>query len=117
MNLTETASYPVTHAELNSWIAEITALCTPEHVYWCDGSVAEYSELCELLVSKGTFLRLNPEKRPGSFAAFSDPGDVARLEDRTFICSRKKEDAGPTNNWVDPKQMKANLQPLLEGCM
>lgn len=110
-------NYPVNHSELTAWINEIITLCTPDRVRWCDGSKAEYNELCNLLVDKGTFIKLNPQKRPNSFACFSDPSDVARVEDRTFICSKRKDDAGPTNNWVDPKQMKQNLQPLLEGCM
>jgi phosphoenolpyruvate carboxykinase (GTP) len=115
MILTETIT--TSHQELLSWISEITELCTPQDVRWCDGSKDEYDELCGILVSKGTFIRLNPAKRPNSFACFSDPSDVARIEDRTFICSRRKEDAGPTNHWVDPKQMKQTLQPYLRNCM
>ncbi|MBX2966694.1 MAG: phosphoenolpyruvate carboxykinase (GTP) [Cyclobacteriaceae bacterium] len=115
--LLTTSAYPVKHEEAKDWIKQLAELCKPDQVRWCDGSKAEYDELCELLVSKGTFIRLNPEKRPNSFACFSDPSDVARVEDRTYICSRKKENAGPTNNWVDPKAMKQTLQPLLEGCM
>ncbi len=110
-------TYTVKHAEAKEWVKQLADLCKPDQIRWCDGSKAEYDELCELLVSKGTFIRLNPEKRPNSFACFSDPSDVARVEDRTYICSRKKENAGPTNNWVDPKVMKQTLQPLLEGCM
>lgn len=110
-------TYTVKHAEAKDWVKQIADLCKPDQIRWCDGSKAEYDELCELLVNKGTFIRLNPEKRPNSFACFSDPSDVARVEDRTYICSRKKENAGPTNNWVDPKVMKQTLQPLLEGCM
>jgi phosphoenolpyruvate carboxykinase (GTP) len=110
-------TYTVKHAEAKEWVKQIADLCKPDQIRWCDGSKAEYDELCELLVNKGTFIRLNPEKRPNSFACFSDPSDVARVEDRTYICSRKKENAGPTNNWVDPKVMKQTLQPLLEGCM
>jgi phosphoenolpyruvate carboxykinase (GTP) len=105
------------HMEAKEWIEQMVDLCKPDQVRWCDGSTQEYQELCELLVNKGTFVRLNAQKRPNSFACFSDPSDVARVEDRTYICSRRKEDAGPTNNWVDPKQMKQTLQPLLEGCM
>ncbi len=112
-----TNTYPVRHLEALTWIKEIAELVKPEKIRWCDGSAGEYQELCETLVSKGTFIRLNPKKRPNSFACFSDPSDVARVEDKTFICSRRKEDAGPTNNWEDPKQMKQNLQGLFDGCM
>ena len=114
---TQAKTNAVNHSELIAWIDEVTALCSPDHVRWCNGSKAEYDELCNLLVDKGTFIRLNPQKRPNSFACFSDPSDVARVEDRTFICSKRKDDAGPTNNWVDPKQMKQTLLPLLQGCM
>jgi phosphoenolpyruvate carboxykinase (GTP) len=111
------STYQVTHTELIKWINELAEHCKPEQIRWCDGSQEEYDEMCNLLVNKGTFIRLNPEKRPNSFACFSDPSDVARVEDRTYICSRKKEDAGPTNNWVDPKEMKQTLHKLMEGCM
>lgn len=103
--------------ELQQWIEEMVALCKPESVRWCNGSKDEYNDLCALLVEKGTFIPLNEKKWPGSFACFSDPSDVARVEDRTFICSRKKEDAGPTNNWIDPKIMKPRLNTLFDGCM
>ncbi|MBX2947609.1 MAG: phosphoenolpyruvate carboxykinase (GTP) [Cyclobacteriaceae bacterium] len=115
--LIATHTYPVRHQEALNWVKEIAELVKPDQVRWCDGSAGEYQELCEKLVNKGTFIRLNPSKRPNSFACFSDPSDVARVEDRTYICSKRKENAGPTNNWVDPKQMKQTLQPLLEGCM
>lgn len=108
---------PTEHKELLQWVSEIAAQCQPDLIHWCDGSDDEYNTLCQDLVDKGTFIRLNPEKRPNSFACFSDPSDVARVEDRTYICSLRKEDAGPTNNWVAPKEIKATLKPLLDGCM
>lgn len=111
------STYTVGHGELNAWVKQIADHCKPDLIRWCDGSKSEYKEMCEMLVSKGTFIKLNEEKRPNSFACFSDASDVARVEDRTYICSRRKEDAGPTNNWVDPKEMKQTLNGLLEGSM
>lgn len=105
------------HQELKNWVEEVENLVTPDQVRWCDGSMKEYDELCAQLVSKGTFIKLNEMKRPNSFACFSDPSDVARVEDRTYICSRRKENAGPTNNWKDPREMKAELEPVMRGSM
>ncbi|MCA0325956.1 MAG: phosphoenolpyruvate carboxykinase (GTP) [Proteobacteria bacterium] len=107
----------VKNAQLIAWVGDMVALCQPDTVYWCDGSQAEYDRLCQQLVEAGTFKKLNPAKRPGCYLAWTDPSDVARVEDRTFICSEKQEDAGPTNNWAPPAEMRAKLQPLFEGCM
>ena len=111
------STYSIKHQELSKWVEETVSLCKPDSVRWCDGSAIEYDELCNHLVQKGTFIRLDPKKRPNSYACFSDPSDVARVEDRTYICSRWKEDAGPTNNWEDPKEMKPKLRKLFDGCM
>jgi phosphoenolpyruvate carboxykinase (GTP) len=112
-----TYSESVKHRELHQFVFEMAELCEPADIHWCDGSKEEYELMCHRLVEKGTFMPLHPEKWPNSFACFSDPSDVARVEDRTYICSRRKEDAGPTNNWVDPREMKHRMKELFRGSM
>ncbi len=107
----------VKNQEVVDWVAEAVTLCKPDDVYWCDGSQEEYDMLAQQLTDAGTFIKLNEEKRPGSYLALSDPGDVARVEDRTYICSKREEDAGPTNNWVAPDEMKTKLRGFFDGCM
>jgi len=106
-----------TNQKLINWIKEIEALCKPSKIHWCDGSEDEYNRLCNELVEAGTFIRLNPELRPGSFLSRSDPRDVARVEGRTYICSEKEENAGATNNWMAPDVMRGTLNGLFDGCM
>ena len=108
---------PTNHKRLLAWVEEATELCQPESVYWCDGSQGENDALCDLMVQNGTLTRLDQAKRPGCFLARSHPSDVARVEGRTFICSRTREEAGPTNNWADPTEMKERLRGLFKGCM
>ena len=105
------------NTKLLAWVDEIAAMCRPANIEWCNGSQAEYDRLCQELVDKGVFIRLNEDKRQNCFLARSNPRDVARVEHRTYICSENEEDAGPTNNWVEPDEMKATLEGLYDGCM
>ena len=114
---TQPTTQPTTHEGLHAWVAQVAELTQPDRVHWCTGSDREWTDLTESLVATGTFTRLDPARKPNSFHAASDPTDVARVEDRTFICSREERDAGPTNNWMDPAEMKAVMTDLYRGCM
>src|SRR6266542_2258055 len=107
----------IRHPGLSAWVGEMVALCRPQAVHVCDGSQEEFDRICQEMVEAGTFIRLNPKLRPNSYLARSDPGDVARVEDRTFVCSRNQQDAGPTNNWVDAREMHETLDRLFDSCM
>ncbi len=114
---TVTGEPKTSNVQLLNWVQQMADLCKPDSVHWCDGSQEEWDSLSDLLVHKGTFIRLNPEKHPNSFLARSNPSDVARVEDRTFICSLRESDAGPTNNWAPQEMMRRTLRSKFDGSM
>src|SRR4051794_458779 len=117
VDVSTTASAPTTHEGILSWVTEVAGLTRPDRIHWCTGSDEEWVELTDALVATGTFTRLDPANKPNSFYARTDPTDVARVEDRTYICSVDEKDAGPTNNWMDPREMKDLMRGLYAGCM
>ena len=117
LDFVQAETAPTDHAGLRAWVEDWATLLEPERLHWCDGSDEENDLLCAELVVAGTFTRLDEGLRPGSYLARSDPGDVARVEDRTFVCSARREDAGPTNNWRDPDEMRSELRARFAGAM